>query len=309
MNANKILGLAFLFSLPAAAALPAVPLLSVCEVLDSRLAYNGKAVIVVGRVTHTMEGQWLGQDCGQELVIDGYGWHYQISLTYLGNTAKPPPAKPTGFQWNSSLILAKLKEVQRTTELRPSTQLRYSQEWAAVFGRFDTLEKFPICAGYPKRPCGFAHLGGAPAQLVWPHNGIYYQPEALEPPQRDDESVVWRIVKTELRKPEGPDYFNQVTMGTTIPALRGTVIDSSPPGHLDTLIVSLSADNIPEATLKLDHKLKHDVPAGEIVMFEGVATAFTQTPFLLVFDVATKQRYFVLLKPPKPKPDAPWPYE
>ena len=136
-----------------------------------------------------------------------------------------------------------------------------------------------------------------------------YQPDALEPPQRDDESVVWRILKRELRKPSGPDYFSHSLIGTKIPAVIGTVINSSPPGHPDTLIVSLSADDIPEATLKLDHELKHDVPTGQIVMFEGVATAFTQNPFMLVFQVATKQRLFVLHKPPKPKSDAPWPYE
>jgi hypothetical protein len=307
MNANKIFGLVFLVSLPAEAALPVVPVLSVCEVLDNRLEYNGKTVIVVGKVVRTMEGEWLDQECGHELLIDGYGWAYSISLSYLGSSAKAPPSKPAGFQWNSSLLLRKLEEVQKTTKLSPAMQPLYSEEWAAVFGRFDTLEKLPISAGYPKRPSGFGQLGGAPAQLVWPHNGIYYQPKALEPPQRDDESVLWRVIKSELRMPSGPDYFNQVMMGTQIPALIGTVIESSPPEHPDTLIVSLTADNIPEATLKLDHRLKHDVPTGQIVKFEGVGTEFVQTPFMLVFQVASKKRLFVLLKPPKPKSGAPWP--
>lgn len=308
MNANKILGFAFVVTLVGAAAFGDVPVLSVCEVLDNRLAYNGKAVIIVGRVVRTMEGEWLDQECGK-LGIDGYDWPYLISLSYLGSSAKAPPAKPPGFQWNASLISAKRKEVQKTTKLRVNSQIRYAEEWAAVFGRFDTLEKFPRSAGYPKRPSGLGHLGGAPAQLVWPHNGRYFEPEALEPPRRDDESVMWRIVKTELSGPDGPDYFNQVMQGTTIPALIGTVINSSPPRHPDTLIVSLSADDIPEATLKLDHRLKRDIPTGQIVMFEGVATAFTQNPLMLVFQVPTKQRHFVLLKPPKPESDAPWPYE
>jgi hypothetical protein len=309
MNANKILGFAFIVTSAGATALADVPVLSVCEVLDSRLAYNGKIVIVVGRVVRTMEGEWLDQECGQKLVIDGFGWPYSISLSYyFGRPPKPPPAKPPGFQWNASPLLEKLKEVQKTTKITLYPQLRYSEEWAAVFGRLDTLEKFPPSYPDKKRPYGFGNQGGGPAQLVWPHNGIYYQPDALEPPQRDDESVVWRIVKRELRKPSGPDYFSRSIVGTKIPSLIGTVIDSSPPGHPDTLIVSLSADNIPEATLKLDHRLKRDVPTGEIVMFEGVATDFSQAPFMLVFQVVAKQRFFVLLKPPKPKSDAPWPY-
>jgi hypothetical protein len=296
--------------LAGATALADVPVLSVCEVLDNRLAYNGKTVIVVGRIVRTMEGEWLDQECGQKLVIDGYGWPYSISLSYyFGRPPKPPPAKPTGFQWNSSLILAKLEEVQKTTKLWPNPRPERSEEWAAVFGRFDTLEKFPPSYPDKKRPHGFGNQGSGPSQLVWPHNGIYYQPEALEAPQRDNESVVWRIVKRELRKPSGPDYFSRSMIGTKIPALIGTVIDSSPPGHPETLIVSLSADNIPEATLKLDHKLKHDAPSGQIVMFEGVATSFTQSPFMLVFEVKSKRLFFVRSKPPKRKRAQPLTYE
>lgn len=103
---------------------------------------------------------------------------------------------------------------------------------------------------------------------------------------------MWRVIKSELRKPSGPDYFNQTMIGGLIPALRGTVVESSPPGHPDTLIVSLSADNVPEATLKLDHRLKHDVPTGKIVTFEGVATEFTQSPFMLIFTVRSKKLSF-----------------
>jgi hypothetical protein len=164
MNANKILGLAFLFSLPAAAALPAVPVLSVCEVLDNRLAYNGKVVIVVGRVVRTMEGEWLDQECGHKLVIDGYDWEYDVSLSYsLGQPPRPPSPIPRGFQWNTSRILAKLKDVQKTTGLRANPQINAPEKWAAVFGRLDTLETFPIYHGYPERRSGFGHLGGAPA--------------------------------------------------------------------------------------------------------------------------------------------------
>jgi hypothetical protein len=152
-------------------------------------------------------------------------------------------------------------------------------------------------------------LGSSPAQLVYPHNGIYFEPEALEPPQRDDESVGWRIVKQELRKPSGPDYFNRKMIGAQIPALIGTVIESSPPGRPETLIISLSADNIPEATLKLDHLLKHDVPTGQIIVFEGVATDFTQTPFMLAFKVQTKKTFFLRGKHPTWKRAQLRPYE
>ena len=94
MNANKILGFALVITSAGATAFAEVPVLSVCEVLDNRVAYNGTTVIVVGRVVRTMEGEWLDQDCDHKVLIDGYEWHFIISLSYLGSIAKPPPAKP-----------------------------------------------------------------------------------------------------------------------------------------------------------------------------------------------------------------------
>ena len=58
-----------------------VPVLSVCEILADRLAYNGKTVVVVGRTVSTTEGSWLDQECGQKLVIDGSEWPWDISLS------------------------------------------------------------------------------------------------------------------------------------------------------------------------------------------------------------------------------------
>jgi hypothetical protein len=284
MNADKIFGFVFIFGLAGAAALADVPVLSVCDVLDNRLAYNGKTVIVVGRVIRTMEGHWLDQECGKNLVINGYGWRYLISLSYLGSTAKPQPPLPPGFQWDTSLLSSNLKEVQKTTTLRSDGGLRYPEEWAAVFGRFDTLERFP---GHS----GFGHMGGGPARLVGPQDGIRFEDDSWQP-QPEMSSPTWRVIRNELKRESGPDYFDRVMKGNQIRFLMGTVIDSSPPGNPDTLIVKFSVNNVPEATLKLDRQLKHPIPVGQIIEFEGVATAFTQNPLVVNF-VVRKTNLFV----------------
>jgi hypothetical protein len=49
-------------------------MLSVCEVLDHRLQYDGKTVVVFGRISATTEGRWLTADCGGRLRIDGSEW-------------------------------------------------------------------------------------------------------------------------------------------------------------------------------------------------------------------------------------------
>jgi hypothetical protein len=296
MNANKILELAFLFSLPATAALPAVPVLSVCEVLDNRLEYNGKTVIVIGQFSSGMHGEWLDQECSHRLAIDGFEWPYEISLPYyLERRAEPPPIL-NDYQWNSPLLTAKLAEAQKTAELRLYSS-GFSYKWVAVFGRFETLAKFPIDR-YSKHPGGFGHVGEAAAELVAPQNGIFFELRSADR-VLEEHLDLWRCVKSELMRPSGPDYFRQGMIGAQIPALRGTVIDRSPPRRLETLIVSLSGDNIPEATLKLDHPLKRDISIGQILVFKGVATEFTQSPFMLVFSVQSKNLFFERGKAPK----------
>ena len=121
--------------------------------------------------------------------------------------------------------------------------------------------------------------------------------------------MLWRSIRSALSAPSGPDYFNQGMIGAQLPALRATVIDSSPPGRPETLIVSLSGDNIPEATLKLDHELKRAIPIGQIVVFKGVANEFTQSPFMLVFNVQSKNLFFERYKPPKRKRAQSRPFE
>jgi hypothetical protein len=53
------------------------------------------------------------------------------------------------------------------------------------------------------------------------------------------------------------------------------------------LVLALSDRTTPEVTLHLKEKLKSELVLGSQIQFTGVATEFTQKPFMLSFDVVT----------------------
>jgi hypothetical protein len=136
-----------------------IPVVTVCEALQDRSLYNGKAIIVVGRFVGTMEGTWLSENCEHKIVTDGYTWDNSISTAYVVSEVEPPPSLPKGFKWDKELLANKLKELQKTTKLQVLKEYNYSDKWVAIFGRFETQS--PLVGRF-----GFGHLNGSPAQLI-----------------------------------------------------------------------------------------------------------------------------------------------
>ena len=95
-----------------------IPVVTVCEALQDRARYNGKAIIVVGRFVGTMEGTWLDENCERKIVTDGYTWDNSISTAYVVSQVEPPPRLPKKFKWDTELLANKLKDVQKTTKLQ-----------------------------------------------------------------------------------------------------------------------------------------------------------------------------------------------
>ena len=155
---------------------------TVCEIMKNLAAYNGKTIIVVGRVSSTGEGVWLDQACPEKLVTNGYEWSTSIWLSYTIGVTDSPPSLPRTFRWNNKLLSTKLAEVSKTTSLRVYPEYHYSDRWAAVFGRLET--RFPLDpTEYPgqfsgrSHPAGLGHLNGSPAQLISPRNGYHKLPQ------------------------------------------------------------------------------------------------------------------------------------
>jgi hypothetical protein len=147
---------------------PTIPVLTVCEALNNLSQHNGKVVVVVGKLVGTEEGSWLSEDCNEKIVTDGFTWQNIISLSYSRSEVEPPPRVPKEFNWDLTLLLKKLKQVQRTTRLEVLKQYNYTDKWFAVFGRFETRLPLQVALGGGGKlfGYGFGHLNAAPAQLI-----------------------------------------------------------------------------------------------------------------------------------------------
>jgi hypothetical protein len=148
-----------------------VPVLTVREVLQNRERYNGKSVVVVGRLVGTMEGAWLDQEPANRITIDGNQWGFIISLTYVVGEVEPPPSLPKDFKWDRKLLYKKLSEVQKTTKLEVIQPHEYRERWSAIFGRFET--SIPLSEGN-----AFGHLNGSPAQLISDYGKSFHELKA-----------------------------------------------------------------------------------------------------------------------------------
>lgn len=138
----------------------AVPVVTVCEALQGRDAYNGKSIVVVGWLSFNVEGSWLSEDCERKIVTDGYIWPNMIAVGYSRSEGGPAPDLPKNFQWNEDLLSKKLKDVQTTTKIQVLNSNLLSR-WVAIFGRFETL------------PLRAVRGGSAPGRLVYSGKTIH----------------------------------------------------------------------------------------------------------------------------------------
>ena len=150
-----------------------LPVLTVCEVMKDLQRFDGKAVIVVGRYSHTDEGSWLDAECGFQVENGGRQFSTtSISTTYVASDFDPPPQKPAGFRWDEPLLTRKLRDVAKTTKLQVVRKINYTDQWMAVLGRLETrlprkLHVQPLRGNEGDvYTTGFGHLSTSPAQLV-----------------------------------------------------------------------------------------------------------------------------------------------
>ena len=139
-------------------------MLTVCEVLDHRLQYDGKTVVVFGRISLTTEGTWLTEDCGAKLAIDGVEWGYDISLSYVAAQTIATARLAAGFRWNRQKLIAALPTKTDSTQWSDDADCQHRTGWSAVFGRFETKKGFDTFrdASGAMQHIGFGHLGDLP---------------------------------------------------------------------------------------------------------------------------------------------------
>lgn len=103
--------------------------------------------------------------------------------------------------------------------------------------------------------------------------------------------ALWLGIKGQLADAGGEQYFQgslkdaDVAGQGTAKALKGVVLEGKPACRSKELVVAISDATHPEATLKLDAALTGKPEAGVPIEWNGVPTAFTKEPFMLIMDV------------------------
>jgi len=95
----------------------------------------------------------------------------------------------------------------------------------------------------------------------------------------------------------GQQYFDTSVKGAALPGgangvtkFKGTLISQKPALNPKELVLGISTPDTPEVTLKLETALRGKADPGTVIHFEGVASAFTKDPFMLTFDVDSKDK-------------------
>jgi len=140
--------------------------LSVCELIEHRMAYNRRIVTVRGQVRWGPHGDWLAasSECEHRLVTKGVVWPDVIYLAYPNNQDRDLDSH-AGFKADLRAI-AKDKERLRRAGFDPETDRLY-RTYVGLFVTIEDLEN-RVNPGIPDfERLGFGPLPlGAPAQLL-----------------------------------------------------------------------------------------------------------------------------------------------
>ena len=102
--------------------------------------------------------------------------------------------------------------------------------------------------------------------------------------------ALWKNIKDQLTAANGEQYFNDQLKGTAPPKLKGKLVSTTPAIRPKQLVLDLDGGDTPEVTLKLETPMPGKADKGTEIQFQGVPSAFTKDPFMLTFDVDSKDK-------------------
>lgn len=104
--------------------------------------------------------------------------------------------------------------------------------------------------------------------------------------------ALWQSIKTALTGADGATYFDSSMKGAALPGgvngvteFKGKLVEAKPAIRPKELVLAVEDGKTPDVTLKLDTPLAGKMEPGADIGFQGVATAYTVTPFNITFDV------------------------
>ncbi|HTM51128.1 MAG TPA: hypothetical protein VL285_20675 [Bryobacteraceae bacterium] len=100
--------------------------------------------------------------------------------------------------------------------------------------------------------------------------------------------ALWMRIKEALAAENGAQYWESLK-GTAAPKMKGKLISQKPALKPKELVLSMDEDK-PQVTLKLETPLPGKAEPGTELQFEGVPNEFTRDPFMLTFEVESKDK-------------------
>jgi hypothetical protein len=104
--------------------------------------------------------------------------------------------------------------------------------------------------------------------------------------------ALWQSIKTELTGANGASYFDSSMKGAGLPGgvngvteFKGKLIEAKPEIRPKVLVLAIEDGKTPDVTLKLDAPLAGKMEPGADIGFQGVASAYSASPFNVTFDV------------------------
>ncbi|MBV8728361.1 MAG: hypothetical protein JO336_00995 [Acidobacteriia bacterium] len=129
-----------------------------------------------------------------------------------------------------------------------------------------------------------------PPGFIIPSAAEIAREKQVEFDKNNPQLALWSNIKAALIAPSGETYFASELKGAAVPQLRGVLLEAKPACRPTELRIAVPLPDSPEPheaeiVLKLDMPLAGRPELQAEVQWEGVPTAFTQTPFLLTMDV------------------------
>ncbi|MGH9721997.1 MAG: hypothetical protein ACRD8O_17455 [Bryobacteraceae bacterium] len=100
----------------------------------------------------------------------------------------------------------------------------------------------------------------------------------------------WMAIKEKLRESDGEQYFEREMKGAAVPKFKGKVVSTKPALRPKEIVIAIEKADVGEVTLKMETPMPGKADPGAEIEFEGVPSAFTKEPFMVTFDVESKDK-------------------